>query len=113
MSLYIDTLPLQVFERLKKKFVTKTLLITPDDLNRVGVFGAYSGPEEYVRQHFKVTHNVEITRYRHDYKSLDGPNPQLGVVFLANDSVIIPGLEAWVLLDHNARYLEKDMSGGT
>lgn len=103
MSIVIDTLPLKVFEELKQKFPTKMILITPQDLNRVGVFGAYSGPEEYVREHFKKE-GVEIYRYRHEYKSLDGDNPKLGIVFLANDSVIVPGLEAWALIGHNSRF---------
>lgn len=106
-GMYLDTLPYETFKKLKKEYVAHMLLVTAADLDRVGVRQAYSGPEEYVREHFKKLHNIEILRYRHNYKSLTTEHPQLGVVWMANDSVIVPGMEGWVLIGHNARYIEK------
>jgi hypothetical protein len=59
---------------------------------------------------FKKEHNLEITRWMHDYESLNGAHPKLGVVFLASDSVIDEALEAWALVGHNAQEI-KDEKG--
>lgn len=111
MSIYLDTLPYDIFKKLRDKYPVKTLLITPEDLNRVGVLQAYTTPQEYVEKHFMSLWKVEVYRYRHDYKSLDGDNPKLGLVFMANDSQIMPGLEVHALIGHNARYVEEKPDG--
>ena len=46
-----------------------------------------------------------MTRFAHNYESLEGPNPELGLVFMMNDSVIYTAIEVHALIDHNARYI--------
>lgn len=99
---FIDTLPYRLFQKMKVNYATHTILLTPDMVGMPGVLGAYSGPEEYVTALFKRD-GIEVYRYRHNYKTLEGENPELGLVFMSNDSVIVPGLEVTALLGHNAR----------
>lgn len=100
----MDALPYQTYKRIKDRFVDKMILITDEDLGRPGNTLAFKTHRDYVNHLFKKE-GIEITCWQHDYESLSGPNPQLGVVFLANDSVIVPGMEAHVLIGHNARYI--------
>ena len=109
METFIDTLPWKIFKTLKVKYPTKVILVTPQDLNTPGVMLAYSGPEEYVTALFR-REGFEVYRYRHDYKSLEGTDPKMGLVFMANDSVIVPGLEVWGLVGHNIRPLAEGES---
>lgn len=99
-----DVMPYQVFKKLKETYPTKTILITPSDINMPGVVGAYKGPEEYVIALFK-REGFEVTRYKHDYETLSGSSPKMGLVFLANDSEIVPGIEVHGLIGHNIRPL--------
>lgn len=109
MTTYIDTLPWQIFKKLKADHAIKMVLLTPKDIEQPGVLQAYSGPEEYVTALFR-REGFEVYRYRHDYQSLEGPNPQLGLVFMANDSVIVPGLEVYGIIGHNIRPLAEGES---
>lgn len=102
METYIDTLPWQVFKKLKVKYPTKMILVIPSDLQKPGVLQAYKSAEEYVVAQFRME-GFEVYRYRHDYKSLEGVDPQMGLVFMANDSVIVPGMEVHGLIGHNIR----------
>lgn len=106
---YIDTLPWQVFKKLRDTHSVKTILITPEDINTPGVLQAYKTPEEYVVSLFRFN-GFEVYRYKHDYDSLEGPHPKLGLVFMANDSVIVPGLEVHGLIGHNIRPLPEGES---
>jgi hypothetical protein len=107
MSLYegkIDTLPYQTFQKLKQKFPVKTILVSEYDLTQQGLGMYFKDHREYVR-HLFAKEGVEILRFGHNYKSLDTSHPELGLVFLANDSVIVPGLEIHALIGHNAKYM--------
>ncbi len=109
MDILMDTLPWQVFKKIKADYPVQTVLITPEDINMPGVTGAYASPEEYVKALFRRK-GFEVYRYRHDYKSIEGPHPQLGLVFMANDSVIVPGMEVHGLVGHNIRPLSQGES---
>lgn len=52
---------------------------------------------------FKHEHGVEIYRWRHNYDTLDGASPQLGIIMLRSESELDPAEECWVLLGHNAK----------
>ena len=67
---------------------------------------AYKSYLDYIKGKFKEK-GVEILRVTHDYKSLDTAHPQLGVVVLAGDSVVEDRTEVWVLIGHNARYIDQ------
>lgn len=100
----VDTKPYQIFKKLKTKFPAKMVLITEDDMSMVGVRAAFKDHREYVKHQF-AKQGVEIIRFAHNYNSLESATPELGVVFLANDSVVNPGIEVWALIGHNAKYL--------
>ena len=100
----VDTLPYQTFLKLKDKYPVKTVVLTEGDMSMPGVHLAYRDHREFVEAHFKKI-GVHVLRHAHNYASLSGRNPELGIVYLANDSVINPGLEAHVLIGHNARYV--------
>lgn len=109
MQTIIDMLPWQLFQKMKLTHGTHTILVTPEDLNRPGVLQAYQSAEEYIVAQFRMA-GLEVYRYRHNYESLEGPNPELGLVFMANDSAIIPGVEVHALIGHNTRPLSEGES---
>jgi len=100
----IDTKPYNLFKKLKEKYPAKMILITDQDLSMQGLHLAYKNHREYIANRFKQE-GIEITRFSHNYNSLDTSHPQLGLVYLMNDSVIQPGVEVWALVEHNARYI--------
>lgn len=102
----IDTLPYKTFQKLKTKYPVKTVLITEQDATAPLIRTAYKDHREYIKAMFKQQ-GVEVYRFAHNYTSLNGSNPELGLVFLANDSVINPGIEIHALIGHNARYVEE------
>lgn len=99
----VDTLPYKTFNKLKTKYTAKMILITDRDTTMPGVHLAYKDHRDFVTQMF-ARQGIEVVRFAHNYQSLDTNTPELGVVFLGNDSQINPGLEAWVLIGHNAKY---------
>src|SRR5574337_105997 len=99
----IDSLPYKTFLKLKSKYTPKMILLTDKMMSIPGVHLAYKDHRHYVTEMFS-REGIEVVRFGHNYKSLDTKTPELGVVFMANDSQIIPGLEAWVLIGHNAKY---------
>lgn len=105
MELEIDSLPYRTFKRLKSKYPEKKIFIPQVDFNNPIYQRAFHDIPSFVKYLF-AQEGVEVYRFTHDYKSLDGPHPQLGLVFLANDSVIVPGIDVSALIGHNARYLE-------
>lgn len=102
----IDIHPYKVFQKLKTKYEAKMILITEESLSMQGIHLAFKDHREYVKYQF-AKQGIEIHRFGHNYASLHTVTPELGVVYLANDSVIEPGLEAWVLIGHNAKYMPK------
>jgi len=101
----IDTLPYKTFLKLKQKYVVKTILITEQDLSMQGIHLAFKNHREYIEYKFKQQ-GVEIYRFAHKYSTLGTSNPELGLVFLSNDSVIQEGMEVHALIGHNAKYLD-------
>lgn len=74
------------------------------DHNKVVIYASTTeSHREMLAEMFKQEHGVEITRFRHDYDTLDGQHPKLGIVMLMSDSVIDPAYECWVLLGYNAK----------
>lgn len=100
----VDTLPYKTFQKLKEKYVAKMILITGDSLTGQGLHLAFKNHREYVEHKFRQE-GIEVYRHAHNYRSLDGKHPEMGVVYMVNDSEINPGVEAWVLIGHNARYI--------
>ena len=101
----LDAKPYQVWQDLKKKFPVKTVHMTDTDLSVIGLRAAFKTHRAYVEHLFK-SQGVEITRWQHNYDSLEGNHPQLGVIFLAGDSALVDSYEAHVLIGHNAKYVE-------
>lgn len=94
----------KAFKKLKEKYPTKMVRITEYDLTTMPHL-QFKDHREYVA--FKLKQEgVEVTRWQHDYASLDTHNPLLGVVFLGSDSVVDRAYEAHVLIGHNAKYVE-------
>ena len=101
----IDSLPYNTFKKLKSKYSVVTIVLRQRDLSFQGLHLAFKDHRSYVYHQFDQI-GVEVTRFSHDYNSLDKTEPKLGLVFLANDSVIDPGLEVHALIGHNAKYKE-------
>jgi len=101
----IDGLPYKIFKHLKTTHPSAMVLVTDDDLTSIRA-QVHKNHRKYIESLFKDK-GIEILRWQHDYDSLNTITPRLGVVHLANDSEIVPGIEVWVLLGHNARYIEE------
>lgn len=56
-----------------------------------------------VEEAFFKEHGLVVTRWIHDYDSLGGSDPALGLVYLRGDSVVTEYMEVWGLLGHNLR----------
>lgn len=102
----IDILPYKTFLRLKAKFPVKTVLVDAEDATTQGLMLLFKDHRAYIA-HLFAKQGVEITRWSTEYRTLDGSDPKLGLTYLANDSVITPGVEVHALIGHNARYLDK------
>jgi len=100
--LKVDKKPYEIFKRLKDKYTVKTVLITDKEMSTPLLRTAFKDHREFIVHLFRLQ-GIEIYRFQHDYDSLDTRDPKLGVVFLANDSSIVPGIEAHVLVGHNSR----------
>lgn len=101
----MDNKPYKTFLELKSKYPNKMILITDKDLQFNALY--HKDHRSLVAKLFKDI-GVEVTRWSHNYNSIDhGINPELGLVYLANDSVIVPGLEVHALIGHNARYISE------
>jgi hypothetical protein len=101
----IDTKAYKAFKDLKTKYPAKMVLITDSGISMPGLRLAFKTHREYIEHQFKKD-GIEILRHSHNYSSLDGSHPQLGLVYLANDSELQPGIEVWALIGHNAKYTE-------
>lgn len=101
----IDAGAYNAFQKLKSKYPAKMVRIREMDLGPM-VRVAFRDHRDYVKHLFLQQH-IEVTRFAHNYKTLDGNHPELGVVFLAGDSDIDMALEAWVLIGHNARFTDE------
>ena len=98
----VDTLPYKTFNRIRKDYSEAKIVIRDRDTTLAGVHLAFKSHREYIEFKFAEI-GIYITRWTHNYKSLDGPHPELGLVYLANDSVLDPGLEVIALVDHNCK----------
>ena len=98
----VDTQAYDVFKKLKREYSVVTILITDDDVHKYNFM--YKNHRDFVIKLFKDK-GVEVTRWTHDYPSLTGAHPKLGVVYLVNDSVIVPGIEVHGLVGHNVRLI--------
>jgi len=96
--------PYEIFKQLKEKYPAKMIFIPEIDFTNPLYQRMFKDIPSFVK-HLFVQEGVEIYRFTHDYKSLEGPHPTLGVVFLASDSVVAPGMEVWALIGMNARYV--------
>lgn len=112
MQAKIDTLPYKTFLKLKEKYPAANILVTDSDVTQPGLGLMYKDHREYITRLFQKK-GIEVSRFAHNYGSLSTKNPELGLVFLANDSVVIPGIEVWCLIGHNARYVNEIGSGKT
>jgi len=101
----IDSLPYKTFKKLKEKYPVKTIRLRGDEITGQGLHLAYKNHREFIEAMFRKE-GVEVFRFSHNYKSLDTANPELGLVFLASDSVVDEAVEVHALITHNARYLE-------
>lgn len=101
----LDTLPYKTFLKLKVKFAVKTIVLRQRDFALAGVHLLFTSHRDYVEHRFRQE-GVKVTRHAHDYRSLDGREPKIGLVYLANDSVVDPAIEVHALIGHNAHYEE-------
>ena len=100
----VDTLPYRTFNKIRHNYSEAKFVLRDRDLAIQGLRLAFKTHREYIAHRFKQI-GIEVTRWTHDYSSLNGPHPKLGIVYLANDSVLDPGLEVIALVDHNCRRL--------
>lgn len=56
-----------------------------------------------IEHKFLKEHGLIVTRWIHDYDSLNGDHPTLGLVYMASDSVVDEAMEVWGLVGHNLR----------
>lgn len=96
----VDLAAYNAFKKLKQTHSVVTILVTDDDAFKYNHL--YKSHRDFIEKLFKDK-GLEVTRWNHDYNSLTGAHPQLGLVYLANDSVIMPGLEVHGLVGHNVR----------
>lgn len=99
----VDTLPYSVFKRLKAKYPVVTILVTDDDIFKYQTL--HKSHRDLVAMLFKEKH-IEVTRWAHKYSTLESANPELGLVYMINDSSIVPALEVHALVGHNARGID-------
>jgi cell fate regulator YaaT (PSP1 superfamily) len=101
MARSIDVTMFKKFEKLKRTYTPVMVSITNLDIASVPKTDDDPlGYRDYIRRKFKEK-KLEVVRFAHDYK-----NNQLGLVFLASDSVVNPGFEVWGLVGYNVRGIE-------
>lgn len=101
----IDTLPFKAFQRLRKQFPVVTVRVTERDLTLMSNQLIFPTHRHFVEHLFKKE-GLKITRFSHNYKSLDTARPQLGLVFLAGDSIVQQTLEIHGLVGHNIESID-------
>lgn len=100
----VDTGPYKVFNKIRNNYSEAKLVLRDRDLAIQGLRLSFRTHRDYIAFRFKQI-GIEVTRWNHDYASLSTPHPKLGLVYLANDSVLDPGLEVIALVDHNCKRL--------
>jgi hypothetical protein len=100
----IDTLPYRIFNKVRHNYSEAKLVLRDRDFTVAGIHLSFKSHRDYIAYRFKEI-GIEVTRWNHDYESLNTPHPKLGLVYLANDSVLDPGLEVIALVDHNCKRL--------
>lgn len=99
----LDILPYKIFKQLKLTRPSAMVLVTDEDLHSLTAQMA-GNHRKYLELRFKEK-GIEIHRWAHEYDTLPTVEPKLGLVYLANDSDINPGIEVWCLIGHNANYI--------
>lgn len=99
----VDPTAYRVYRKLRDNFPEKVIRITQGEL--VGIHLAFKDHREFIAHKFKQE-GVEVTRWAHKYDSLKGANPELGLVYLASDSILDEAYEVHALIGHNAKYLD-------
>lgn len=102
-----DSKPYRLFKKLKEKYPTATVRITPKEFEMQGLHLAFKNHRDYILHKFKQQ-GVDVYRFSHNYKSLDTSHPELGLVFLAGDSELMETMEVWALIGHNATWRDND-----
>lgn len=102
----INTEAYKVFKKIKGNYTNVVVRITEEDMSLVGNHLAYKDHRDFLAAKFK-SQGVEVTRWAHEYDSLQGVDPRLGLVYLASDSVVYEALEVHALIGHNARYISE------
>ena len=97
----IDLAMYKLFKELKQKYTPVVIKISQYDIASMPKDNNPRGYVQYVERLFKDK-GLEVTRFSHNYKT-----NELGLVFLASDSVIVPGYEVWGLVGYNLKEVEK------
>jgi hypothetical protein len=101
----MDLRAVNTFHKLKKVYPVKTLVVRDADFTRQGNHLVYKDHRAFVVAKFQEM-GVIVDRFGHNYDSLGTGMPQLGLVFMMNDSVIDPGVDVHALIGHNAHYAD-------
>ena len=99
--MHYDLTMYKKFKKLKETHTAVMVYISDADIyNAPKTFtpGEHVG---YVKRRFEEK-GLEVTRFDHDYK-----RNELGLVFMAGDSVINPGYEVWGLVGVNLKAKEQ------
>ena len=100
----VDMTAYKLFKHLKEKYPSKMVYITQDDL--ISLPAQLAGSHRaYVEKRFAEV-GLRILHHNHKYDTLTTSAPQLGLVYMAGDSVINPGFEVWALVGHNAQAID-------
>ena len=75
----IDMLPYRTWLKLKNKYPTVMVLLQGDAITGTGVHLAFKNHREMIVHEFKKK-GIEVLRWVHDYETLKGGNPQLGLI---------------------------------
>ena len=95
----IDSKYYELFKKLKRKHSSLMVYVTEHDMAAAPKDRDPLAFRGYIARRFESEHSVKITRFTHNYADF---KEELGLVYLAGDSVINPGYEVWALVGHNA-----------
>lgn len=89
------------FKELKRKYTPVVIKISNYDIASAPKDKDPMGYVKYIERQFKEK-GLEITRFSHNYTT-----NEIGLIFLASDSVVVPGYEVWGLIGYNLKEVEK------
>lgn len=95
--MYYDLTMYKKFQYLKTRYTPVRVVITQGEIARAPKTSDPMGYKDYIARIFEEK-GLEITRFDHSYKT-----DELGLIFLATDSVIDPGYEVWGLIGVNLK----------